>query len=229
MHWLKRNLRLRKPRPEIWVLCDTQDGCWQKMRNLTGQKYEWWLPSYSNLYNQRWHTSLETGAVSNLDAHEMADVGDLVECILPSRRCERRNRLVPGYECINRKCTPCPIGSFGIDSKTCNLCPFGTSTTNTGETKCFSSFSFSTTGSQHVSIPYGVKQISVSLWGGGGGGGAENLLDDMRTSHAGGGGGFLSCNVSVPSSSTVYVVVGNWYDRIGKFLNTIIRITTPIS
>jgi hypothetical protein len=80
---------------------------------------------------------------------------------------------------------------------------------NAGETICSSSFSFSKIGSQNVSIPYGVKQISVSLWGGGGGGGANNLFGNIRTPHAGGGGGFLSCSISVPSSSTVYVVVGN--------------------
>lgn len=139
----------------------------------------------------------------------MAEDGDKVLCIMPYRRCENKNGLVPGYECINRKCSPCPIGSFSTDSITCNRCPFGTWTMNQGETKCSSSFSFSKTGSQNVSIPYGVKQISVSLWGGGGGGGANNPVNNNTASYAGGGGAFLSCNVSVPSPTTVYIVVGN--------------------
>jgi hypothetical protein len=139
----------------------------------------------------------------------MAAVSDPIQCTMPYRRCENKDGLVPGYECIDRTCSPCPVGSFGTDSITCNRCPFGTWTMKTGETECSMSFSFSKIGSQNVSIPYGVNQISVSLWGGGGGGGANNLFNNRRSPHAGGGGGFISCNISVPSSSTIYVVVGN--------------------
>lgn len=126
-------------------------------------------------------------------------------------QCVRRvnGKLVnaAGYHCTDGKCNKCPIGSYGIDGRVCNQCPFATWSPTTGRTNCSASFTYSTVGRQNVYIPFGVKQISVSLWGGGGGGDKSSDRSNV-VAYAGGGGGFLSCNVSVPSSSTIYVVVG---------------------
>lgn len=135
-------------------------------------------------------------------------MGDSIQCTRAYAHCQNRHGEVPGYECINGRCYPCQIGSFGNDSMTCNLCPFGTSTSSIGQTECSSSFSFSKVGVQEAYIPFGVNQISVSLWGGGGGGGGDGPFEASYSATAGGGGGFLSCNISVPSSSKIYVVVG---------------------
>lgn len=138
----------------------------------------------------------------------MADnKGDKVQCTRAYGHCQDSNGDVAGYKCVDGKCIQCPIGTFGIDSMTCELCPFGTWTIIEGQTKCDTSFSFSEAGLQKVHIPFGVNQIGVSLWGGGGGGDKSSDNDGL-VAHAGGGGGYLSCNVSVRSYRDVYIIVG---------------------
>ena len=112
-----------------------------------------------------------------------------------------------GYHCIDRECYKCPVGTYGTDGLVCEQCPFATWSPNLGQTNCSASFTYSSVGRQSVYVPFGVNQISVSLWGGAGGGDKSSDQSDV-VAHAGGGGGFLSCNVSVPSSSKIYVLVG---------------------
>lgn len=145
----------------------------------------------------------------NTETDKDKDTGDgklLVDCGTFSP-CESRNGIELGYQCKNRVCTKCKAGTYGTDGRKCNLCPFGQWTIKEGETRCYSSFSYSTVGSHTGVIPFGVSQIIVSLWGGGGGG--EQSLDNAGlVAHAGGGGGFLSCNVTVSNIREIQIIVG---------------------
>lgn len=148
---------------------------------------------------------------------------DNVVCIpqfnnLCSRRVNGKSEDAAGYHCINSICYKCPIGTYGTDGLVCLQCPFATWSPTTGRTNCSSSFTYSTIGRQNVHIPFGVNQISVSLWGGGGGG-DKNFDNSKVVAYAGGGGGFLSCNVSVLSSSSIYVVVGGGGGASDESLN----------
>lgn len=129
------------------------------------------------------------------------------ECSKLWGKCVSENGPINGFHCVDGKCLKCPIGTYGVDAERCELCPFGTWTIKKGETRCYSSFSYSQAGLHNIIIPFGVNLIKVSLWGGGGGG--ENSMDKGRfVAHAGGGGGFLSCNVSVSDVRDIHIIVG---------------------
>ena len=113
--------------------------------------------------------------------------------------------VTPGYYCKSDVCYQCPIGTYGTNGKTCNPCPFGTWQPNVGSTSCSSSFTYSSAGLVKSYIPYGVTKIIVKVWGGGGG--SDNTLSPSFVSHAGGGGGYSTCNITVPMSNPVYVIV----------------------
>ena len=115
--------------------------------------------------------------------------------------------IVGGYYCVDDTCKKCPTGSYGTDGSKCHPCPFGTWAPTTGSLKCASSFTYSTAGLQKVYIPFGVTGITAQLWGGGGG--SDSSLDPINfVSHSGGSGGYAACNLTVPHSHNIYVVVG---------------------
>jgi hypothetical protein len=149
---------------------------------------------------------MDTETETDVDTVELNPVG----CSIFPQTCESRNGIEPGYHCVAGEtlCAKCPIGTYGADGKTCLQCPFGTWTIRAGETKCYSSFSYSKVGLHKSTIPFGVNQITVSLWGGGGGGEFSPKNDEF-VAHAGGGGGYLSCNVVVSNVRDIYIVVGD--------------------
>lgn len=111
----------------------------------------------------------------------------------------------PGYYCATDTCIKCPVGTYGTNGMTCIQCRFGTWSPKAGSSSCQSSFKYSSPGLQEVYIPYGVTTIIVKLWGGGGGG--DVSLNKDYVSHSGGGGGFASCNITVPMSSKLSVII----------------------
>lgn len=111
-----------------------------------------------------------------------------------------------GYHCVNNLCVECPVGSYGPDGINCYRCPFATWSA-AGQTTCRSRFIYSAAGLHSAYIPFGVGKINIKLWGAGGGG-DESMDHRTFVAHAGGGGGYTSCNVSVPMSQKVYVMVG---------------------
>lgn len=118
--------------------------------------------------------------------------------------------VVKGYYCSNDLCIKCPIGTFGIDGKSCYPCPFATWQPEVGQSECASFFKYESAGTVKSYIPYGVTQIVVKLWGGGGG--SDSSTDLTFVSHSGGSGGFSSCNVAVPHSNPVYIIVAGGGD-----------------
>jgi Glycine rich protein len=113
----------------------------------------------------------------------------------------------PGYYCKNDLCIKCPVGTYGTDGQNCLPCPFATWSNTVGQKSCGTSFTYSTPGLQKSYIPYGVTKIIVKLWGGGGG--SDTSLDPTNyVSHAGGSGGYASCNITVPHSRNVYLIIG---------------------
>ena len=116
-------------------------------------------------------------------------------------------KIVGGYYCFEDTCKKCPVGTYGPDGSKCFPCPFGTWSPTVGSVKCSSSFAYTTAGLQKVYIPFGVTGIVAQLWGGGGG--SDTSLDPINfVSHSGGSGGFAACNITVPRSRNIYVVVG---------------------
>jgi len=69
---------------------------------------------------------------------------------------------------------------------------------------------FATNGTFNWTVPAGVSQITVEVWGGGGaGGGSNNYTDCQGAGGAGGGGGaYASSNLSVTPGQILQVVVG---------------------
>lgn len=113
----------------------------------------------------------------------------------------------PGYYCSNDLCLKCPTGSYGTDGTHCLPCPFGTWSDSTGSAACSSSFTYSSVGLKKAYIPFGVTKIIVRLWGAGGG--SDTSLDPTTyVAHSGGSGAYSSCNLTVPHSRNVYVIVG---------------------
>ena len=114
--------------------------------------------------------------------------------------------VVPGYYCKQDTCIKCPVGTFGANGKTCSQCTFATWAPSTGSSKCLSSFSYLVPGIQKSYVPFGVTKIVVKLWGAGGG--SDSSLDSNYVAYSGGGGGFSSCNITVPHSKNVYLIIG---------------------
>ena len=112
---------------------------------------------------------------------------------------------VKGWYCSNDVCLKCPIGTFGIDGKTCTPCPFAQWQPELGQTSCTNTFTYTTPGLIKSYIPYGVDKIIVKVWGGGGG--SDNTLDTNYVTHSGGSGGYSACNMTVTNSQPVYVIV----------------------
>jgi len=69
---------------------------------------------------------------------------------------------------------------------------------------------FATNGTFNWTVPAGVSQITVEVWGGGGaGGGSDDYIDCQGVGGAGGGGGaYASSNLSVTPGDLLWVVVG---------------------
>ena len=55
---------------------------------------------------------------------------------------------------------------------------------------------FDTPGTYNFTVPAGVTQISVEVWGGGGGGGSSRRSNNNPRAGGGGGGGGFSSNKS---------------------------------
>lgn len=114
--------------------------------------------------------------------------------------------IVKGYYCEDDTCKKCPTGTTG-DGNKCTPCPFGTWAPVAGSIKCGTQFTYSVAGLQKVYIPFGVTGVVAQLWGGGGG--SDTSLDQTNlVSHSGGSGGFAACNLTVPHSRNIYIVVG---------------------
>lgn len=146
---------------------------------------------------------------TDVDDVEEGEDGEVknADCSKIWNKCVGANGPINGLHCVGGKCFKCPIGTYGVEAERCDLCPFGTWTIKKGETRCYSSFSYSRVGQHNIIIPFGVSLIKVGLWGGGGGG--ENSPDKSRfVAHAGGGGGFLSCNVDVLKVRDIDIIVG---------------------
>jgi len=79
-----------------------------------------------------------------------------------------------------------------------------------GEVVAANQVSFNNSGTFNWTVPAGVTQITVEVWGGGGGGGGSlNVTDCEGQCAAGGGGGaYASSNLTVSSNQTLYIVVG---------------------
>lgn len=113
----------------------------------------------------------------------------------------------PGYYCSNDLCLKCPVGSYGVDGKVCLPCPFATWSDSVGSSGCSKSFTYSSAGLKKAYIPFGVTKIIVRLWGAGGG--SDTSLDPTTyVAHSGGSGAYSACNLTVPHSKNVYVIVG---------------------
>ena len=132
-------------------------------------------------------------------------VANAVLCSSGSPSCfyVETNLTARGYYCQDAICFQCPSGYYGVDGKTCIHCPTGTSSVE-GSISCGTSLAFVHTGMQKVYIPSEVAKINVRLWGGGGADGAN-----YGSTAFGGGGAFTSCNISIPTSTTLYVLVGD--------------------
>ena len=113
------------------------------------------------------------------------------------------NVTARGHYCQDAICFQCPSGYYGFDGKTCIQCPTGTSSVE-GSISCGTSLTFDHPGLQKAYIPSDVAKINVRLWGGGG---ADSTTDG--TTVFGGSGSFTSCNISIPTTTTLYVLVGD--------------------
>jgi hypothetical protein len=144
-----------------------------------------------------------------------------IGCGEVSRTCEGKLPIPePGYHCVDGKtlCAKCPIGTYGADGKNCEPCPFGEWTIKEGESRCYSSFSYTKVGQHKSIIPFGVSHIFVSLWGAGGGG-ELSPQNEQFVAHAGGGGGYLSCNVEVKTVRDIIIIVGGGGKAGGSNIN----------
>ena len=118
------------------------------------------------------------------------------------------SHIAVGYYCKQNVCIKCPTGTFGNDGKVCQPCPYATWAPDLGQSSCGTTFSYSAAGLQQTYIPFGVTKINVKLWGGGGGGDlTEEDPLQLYFSRSGGGGGYTSCNITVPMSKPIYVIV----------------------
>ncbi|MBN2042783.1 MAG: hypothetical protein JW754_03175, partial [Candidatus Aenigmarchaeota archaeon] len=70
------------------------------------------------------------------------------------------------------------------------------------------SINYTTSGSDSFSVPEGVTDILVKMWGAGGGSGGSDNDQSGPTSGDGGGGGFVTGNVSVTPGETLNLTVG---------------------
>lgn len=130
------------------------------------------------------------------------------------------SQIAQGYYCQRSVCIKCPTGTFGTDGKVCKQCPYATWAPNLGQSSCGTTFSYSAPGLQQVYIPFGVTKINVRLWGGGGGGDkTEVSTDQLYYSRSGGGGGYTSCNITVPMSRPIYVIVAGGGGAGGSTMN----------
>ena len=131
-----------------------------------------------------------------------------ITCSISSPCMDSLSQIAAGYYCSQSVCYQCPVGTYGTTGETCISCPYATWAPNLGQSSCGTSFTFTSTSElQKAYIPYGVGTIGVQLWGGGGGGDHSNDPSFVYLSRSGGGGGYASCNISVASNTSVYVIV----------------------
>ena len=116
-----------------------------------------------------------------------------------------------GYYCKDSTCYQCPPGTFGRDGKICDPCPFGSWAPLFGQLSCQLSFAYSIPSMQKIYIPYGVTQLYVKHWETGVAEGELNL-NTAYLSRQDNIPEFSSCNLSVPMTQEIYVIISDGKD-----------------